>query len=184
MIELMVALIVLAILMALATPSFTEYLERYRLRSAVEDTLALFAQARQGSVEADRNVRVKVGGTTTDWCIGAVQEIEPAEGELVDTTPGNCMASGCGSAATACVVGGEPLFVDQAGRAGVSLEAVTADFTYDSKGGTLADLSEPEIEFLSSSGRYGLTIRLSALGQARACSTAGLREIPGFLPCT
>lgn len=182
MVELMISLVVLAILAALAAPSFIEYLERYRLRSAVEDTLAVFAQARQGAVEADRNVRLDVGGTSDAWCVGAIQQAEPAEGALVSVTPAPCDCSG---APETCLVGAERLVVDQSGRAGVTVTDVTTDFTYDSKGGTLADLAaEPEIEFVSSSGRYGLTIRVSALGQARACSTAGLREIPGFLPCT
>lgn len=182
MVELMISLVVLAILAALAAPSFIEYLERYRLRSAVEDTLAVFVQARQGAVEADRNVRLKMGGSTTAWCVGAIQQGEPADGALVSLTPAAC---DCSAAPAACLVGGERLVVDQAGRADVTVTNVAADFTYDSKGGTLADVSlAPEIAFLSSSGRYGLTIRVSALGQARACSTAGLREIPGFLPCT
>ena len=58
LIELMVALSVLAIMLAAAAPSFADFFERYRLRSAVDDTLNLFAAARQGAVEADRNVKI------------------------------------------------------------------------------------------------------------------------------
>lgn len=181
MVELMISLVVLAILAALAAPSFIEYLERYRLRSAVEDTLAVFVQARQGAVEADRNVRLKMGGSTTAWCVGAIQQGEPADGALVSTTPAAC---DCSAAPATCLVGGERIVVDQAGRADVTVADVTTDFTYDSKGGTLADLSTtPQIHFVSSSGRYGLSICVSALGQARACSTTGKREIPGFRSC-
>lgn len=182
MVELMISLVVLGILAALATPSFIEYLERYRLRSAVEDTLAVFAQARQAAVEADRNVRLDVDGTTDAWCVGARQAADPVEGALVAAPP----ACDCSAAAAACVVGGEQLVVDQTGRAGVTVGAVGTNFIYDSKGGALAEpfpLVLPQVSFISSSGRYGLTIQVSALGQARACSTAGLREIPGFLPC-
>ena len=63
LIELMVAVIVLAILTAIATPSYVEYLERSRLKGAVEETLTLLAQARQGAVEADRNVKVRLTAT-------------------------------------------------------------------------------------------------------------------------
>lgn len=182
MIELMVSLIVLAVLAAIATPSFVEYLERYRLRSAAEDTLALFAQARQSAVEADRNVRLKVSGTTSAWCVGAIQASEPATaGDMVSVTPAAC---NCQSAPATCLVGGDRFVVDQAGRTGVTVTAVTTDFTYDSKGGTLADLSvTPEINFVSSSTRYGLSVRVTALGQARICSSTGKPEIPGFVPC-
>ncbi|MGF2076066.1 pilus assembly FimT family protein, partial [Enterococcus casseliflavus] len=58
LVELMVTLGVVAVLIAVASPSFADYFERYRLRSAVDDTLSVFGQARQGAVEADRNVQV------------------------------------------------------------------------------------------------------------------------------
>lgn len=183
LIELMVSLAVLAVLLVAAAPSFADFFERYRLRSAVDDTLAIFAQARQGAVEADRNVRVAVGGTTTAWCIGAVQAAEPTTaGALVSMTPAAC---DCSAAPATCTVDGTQLTVDGAGRPGVSVDAVGTNFTYDSKGGTLANLaSAPQIDFLSSSGRYGLSVRVSALGQARACVIGDKRPVPGYQPCS
>jgi prepilin-type N-terminal cleavage/methylation domain-containing protein len=187
LIELMVTLAVLAILLVAAAPSFTDFFERYRLRSAVDDTLTIFAQARQAAVESDRNVRLTVGGTTTAWCVGAVQAPEPTAntGALVDETPDPCL---CGSAPAGCQVDGGQLTVDGSGRPGVSVGAVGTDFTYDSKGGTLsaADLSAaslPQIDFISSKGHYGLSININALGQARACVTTNKRPIPGFKSC-
>lgn len=182
LVELMVTLAVLAILLAAAGPSFADFFERYRLRSAVDDSLALFAQARQGAVKADRNVRLLVGGTASNWCLGAVQAQEPATaGALVATTPAAC---DCAAAPNLCQVEGEQLVASGTGRRGVSVSAVGADFTYDSKSGTLANLaSTPQIDFLSSTQRYGLSVRVSALGQARACVIAGKRPVPGYRPC-
>lgn len=181
LIELIVTLAVLAVLLAAAAPSFADFFERYRLRSAVDDTLTLFAQARQGAVEADRNVRVDVDPTAGAWCLGAVQATDPGNGALVSTTPAAC---DCGGTPGNCLVDGAVLTVDGAGRPGVSVSATGGSFTYDSKGGTLASLgSNPQIDFLSSSSRYGLSIRVSPLGQARACVTAGKRPVPGYQPC-
>lgn len=185
MIELMVSLAVLAVLLAAAAPSYADFFERYRLRSAVDDSLTLFSQARQAAVEADRNVRLSVGGSTANWCLGAVQTSqtvgEVSSGAQVSVTPAAC---NCSTSPTSCSVDGNQLTVDGSGRPGVSVAAVGTNFTYDSKGGTLSNLAlTPQIDFISSSSRYGLSVRVSALGQARACVTAGKRPVPGYQPC-
>lgn len=184
MVELMVSVVILAILLVIATPSFTEFFERARVRGAAEDALALMAQARQAAVEADRNIRLKVNGSTSDWCLGAVQQTDPATaGDLVSTTPAAC---NCASNAAACLVGGEVLVADGAASDGVTVNAgsLATDFTYDSKGGTLANLgATPQVEFVSSSGRYGLRLQVNALGQARICNF-GTRDVQGFDTCS
>ena len=179
MIELMAAVIVLAILAAIATPSYIEYLERSRLRSAVEDTLSLLAQARQGSVEADRNVKVRFVASSSAWCGGAVEQTNPgAADDPVATDPAACDCS----TPTTCVVGGEQLVVSSSGR-DVTVPAGTTTVTFDSKNGTLTPLGAQTVDFLSSSGRYGLRVRVSALGQARACIIPGKRFVGGYNEC-
>lgn len=181
LVELVVTIAVLLVLLVAASPSFADFFERYRLRSAIDDSLTLFAQARQAAVEADRNVTVKFLEDAGAWCGGAIQATEPAPGELVSSAFAACDCT----TPDACMVGGEELVVDGSGRPGVTLSAgANTEFTYDSKGGTLSDLDmAPALSFLSSSGRYGLQIQVSALGQARACVIAGKRPIPGYQSC-
>jgi prepilin-type N-terminal cleavage/methylation domain-containing protein len=180
LVELMVALSVLAILLAAAAPSFADFFERYRLRSAVDDTVNLFAAARQGAVEADRNVKIKFAAATTNWCAGAIEQASPATlGDPVPIDPAPCA---CDSAPVACVVGSDNLVTSAAGR-GVTISPGGTVFTFDSKNGTLDPLASQQVDFQSSSGRYGLAVQVSALGQARACITAGKRPIPGYRPC-
>ena len=180
LIEFMVALSVLAIMLAAAAPSFADFFERYRLRSAVDDTLNLFAAARQGAVEADRNVKIKFATATSDWCAGAVEQASPAT--LGDPIPINPASCDCDSAPAACVVGSDNLVASAAGR-GVTISPGGTVFTFDSKNGTLDPLAAQHVDFLSSSGRYGLTVQVFALGQARACISAGKRPIPGYRSC-
>ncbi|MDQ3618189.1 MAG: prepilin-type N-terminal cleavage/methylation domain-containing protein [Pseudomonadota bacterium] len=181
LIELMVALAVLAVMFVAAAPSFADFFERYRLRSAVDDTVSLFATARQGAVEEDRNVNVAVGGDTSNWCVGAVQQAVPGLYQPVGLTPTAC---NCVTAPNTCVVNGETLVVDGSGRPGVKLAAGGTTFAYDSKNGTLADLTAtPSVEFISPSDKYRLRVLVSALGQARACVPAGKRPIPGYPSC-
>lgn len=178
LIELMVTIAVLSVLLVAASPSFVDFFERYRLRSAVDDTVNLFAAARQGAVEADRNVKIKFAASTTDWCAGAIAQASPAEGEPVPINPAPC---NCATPLT-CLVGGDNLVASAEGR-GVTIGAGGTEFTFDSKNGTLDPLATQAVAFLSSTGRYGLTVQVSALGQARACITAGKRPIPGYRPC-
>jgi len=180
LIELMVAIAVLAVLLAAAGPSFADFFERYRLRSAVDDTLNLFAVARQGAVEADRNVKVKFADSTSDWCGGAIEQTSPSTvGDPVPLDPTACV---CESAPDSCLVGGENLVVNAGGR-GVTIGAGGTTVTFDSKNGTLNPLATREVDFISSSGRYGLKVQVSALGQARACWISGKRPIPGYREC-
>lgn len=180
LIELMVSIAIVAILLALATPSFVDYFERYRLRSAVDDTLNLYAAARQGAVEADRNVRVTFAASTSDWCVGGVQQTDPvAVGDPVPVAPAAC---DCGSTPAGCSVNGATLVASEGGR-GVTIGSGGTDVTFDSKNGTLNPLGTAAIDFFSSTARYGLRVQVSALGQARACVIPGKRAIPGYSPC-
>lgn len=182
LVELMVALTVVIVLLVIATPSFAEYFERSRVRGAAEDALAALVHARQGAVEEDRNVRVTVGGTTGAWCLGAVQAQPASAGLLVESVPDEC---DCASTPGACLVGGDRVVATGAGRRGVEVAtaSLATDFTFDSKAGTLRDLGQPVIDFVSSSRRYGLRIEMNALGHARICNF-GTREVQGFSSCS
>lgn len=179
LVELMVTVAVLAVMLVAAAPSFSDFFERYRLRSAADDALNLFATARQAAVEADRNVGVRFVGGDVDWCGGARQAAEPAAGELVDIDDVFC---DCANAPAQCQVGGDAFLVNSGGR-GVSL-ADDVEFAYDSKGGTLVDTTtSPQLVLVSSSERYAVQVEVSALGQARACVPVDKRPIPGYSEC-
>lgn len=179
LIELMVTVAVLSVLLVAASPSFADFFERYRLRSAADDVLNLFAAARQGAVEADRNVAVKFAADTTDWCVGGIQQVDPAVGDPVPLAPAACA---CDTAPGTCLVGGQQLVASSEGR-GVTIGAGNTSFTFDSKNGTLSPLASQSVDFLSSSARYGLRVQVSPLGQARACVVPGKRPVPGYQEC-
>ena len=179
LVELMATIAVALVLIVVAVPSFERFFERYRLRSAVDDTLDIFAAARQGAVESDRNVNVTFGASTTAWCVGAVQQASPAPGDVVPVTPTACE---CSSAPDACLVAGKQL-VASAGTKGVTIGAGGATFTFDSKNGTLDPLATQSIDFISPKGNFGLTVRVTPLGQARACVPTGKPSIPGYYSC-
>lgn len=179
LIELMVTVAVVAILAVAAAPSLREFFERYRLRGAVEDVLSALATARQNAVEADRNVKIRFSPAIDEWCVGGVQQADPTEGALVAVDPAACQ---CESSPSTCVVGGEQLLASAAGR-DISISPGGTEITFDSKNGTLDDLTPQNVTLLSSTGRYGLQVQISALGQARACRLANKDAFPGFPTC-
>ena len=179
LIELMITVAVVAILAVAAAPSLRDFFERYELRGATEDVLSALANARQGAVEADRNVKVRFSAATENWCVGGIQQADPAEGALVAVDPAPCQ---CETSPATCVVGGEPLIATAAGR-DVTIAAGGTTITFDSKNGTLNPLTPQNVTFLSKTGRYGLQVQISALGQARACRPSDKDTFPGFSTC-
>lgn len=177
LVELMVTAAVVAILAMAAAPSLKEFFVRYRLRGAVEEVLAVLGTARQGAVEADRNVKIKFSDDVTDWCVGGIQQTDPAEGQLAATDPTACA---CESAPGTCLVGGEQLVASVQGR-GVTMSSGGTTLTFDSKNGTLTPLSPQSVTFLK--GTYGLQVQVSALGQARACRPADKDAFAGYPTC-
>lgn len=88
-IELMVTVAVLAVLMALAAPSFNPILERWRVRQAVEGLQSALYFARSEAIKRGGNVLVEKlpnGSTTADWGRGW-QVCNDANGN------GSCQAS-------------------------------------------------------------------------------------------
>ena len=183
-IELMVVIAIVAILAALAIPSFNEYFEKSRLRGAADAMIALMANARAESVKRDRGVVVKVGGDAADWCVGANQAANPSSAGAPIPAPTSCDCDVVG----ACSLGDASSVVDGSGFRGVSISSTGASVTFDPKLGTL-DISaistfvEPSVDLSSSSGRFGLRVTVSALGHVRACVPSGKAPISGYREC-
>lgn len=181
LIELMVTIAVLAILLTLAAPSFSEFFERTRLRAAVDDVQNLLASARSAAVQTDRDVAVAFGGTTAAWCVGARAALDPATaGALVPPATACTCAVGNGAS---CTIAGSRMVVDSTGKPGVTVSTVDASFTYDAKTGALGNLAPLSVNFTSATGKYVLQLGVSPLGHARTCVPAGQPTFPGVPSC-
>ncbi len=177
LIELMVTIAVLAILMAIATPSFTDFFQRYRLRGAADDVATLLAVARSDAVARNRNVAVVFSGTGGAWCVGAEAAAEPAApGDLVTTAP-TCNCSGD------CTVGDRVMESRGADYNGVTVTAVPAALVFDRLRGTAEPLGVRTMTFQSPNGVYSLAVNVSALGRGRLCVPAGSPAMAGFQTC-
>jgi len=195
LIELVVTLIVAAILVGLAVPSFRDLIDKSRLRGATDDLVNLLNIARGSAVKLGHNVNVSIDGTST-WCAGAISATNP-------TTPGESVstitACACSTAPGACVVGDQPLTLSYtsylSGSNHVTLTSVdttiassgagNGGLTFTSKFGAL-DLSgalpaSPLVELRSPLGKYSTRVTVSPLGQTYVCSVG--KFISGYPTC-
>jgi type IV fimbrial biogenesis protein FimT len=182
MVELAITLLVLAILTAMAAPSFADFIDRYRLRGAIDDVLSVIAHARTASVKSSRDVSIAFAGTIDDWCVGASAAGDPGPGEPIPAAA----ACDCVNAA-ACQVDGQRLAVDVGQHRGVRIDAIPDVFVFNSRLGTAigaGGVATPDaMTFSSPSGKYDMRVDVSALGQARACIPVGKPAIAGVPSC-
>lgn len=181
LIELMVTIAVLAILVAIATPSFNDFFDKYRVRGAANDVISVVSQARAVSVKSGRGVRVDFGGTTGAWCVAASPAVVPAAGAPISG------AVDCDCAASSCqpMGDGQVLAVAQGAHPGVTASAgtVAVNFSFDSRLGLVVPVANHSATFNSPTGKYALQVAVNPLGQANLCTPAGKPQISGVPTC-
>ena len=184
LIELMVTLAVLAVLVAMAFPSFSAFMEKARLRAAADALLGQLALARSEAVRSDRNVLLNIIGEDGSWCSGARQF--QAGGILGLTEASGSEACDCSEDASTCLVAGNSSVVDSASFAGVVMSGGDGTtFEFDRKTGTLLDLVPVTIGLRSNAhpSMFGLNIVTTPMGHARACIPDGFASFGSYRPC-
>ena len=181
LIELMVAVAVLAILTVMAAPSFVTYLDKSRVRGTADNVVNLLAQARQGAVKYDRDVSLAITGVDGTWCLGANEAVDPSVGSLsLGAVACDCIED------DECLVDNERLVVASSQHAGVTLTSPSANLMFDGRLGitsdaNTADADASSFDLTSKRGLYVLTVEISPLGQATVCSKSG--NILGYPSC-
>lgn len=183
LIELMVTIAVLAILVAIATPSFNDFFDKYRVRGAANDVISVVSQARAESVKSGRGVGVNFGGTTGAWCVAASPAVVPAAGAPIGGTVG----CDCAASPSSCqpMGDGQVLAVALGAHPGVTASAgtVAVNFSFDSRLGLIVPVANHSATFNSPTGKYALQVVVNPLGQANLCTPTGKPEIAGVLTC-
>lgn len=72
LIELMLGIVVLAILLAVAVPSFNNLSEKYRLKGAAERLSADTQMAKSTAIARNEPITISIRGGT-DWCVGVTE---------------------------------------------------------------------------------------------------------------
>lgn len=173
MVELMVTVAVATVLLIVATPSFTDFLDKSRLRGVAGNAVDFINAARAQSVKQGRDINVAFGGTAAAWCIGANVAAEPASpGDAV----GAAAACDCNTAPAACLVAGAQSTLDTSSINGVSINAVPASFTFDNRLGTVLPLGTTIATFSSPLKKFDLQLTVTPIGQVSLCVPASSKR--------
>jgi prepilin-type N-terminal cleavage/methylation domain-containing protein len=153
-IELMITLTVLAVLAAIATPSFNELLERRKLQGAGEQLFVDLMFAKSESIKRNIPVTVSFVGSGDTWCYGMAVNA----------------ACDCSDNVPACSIDGVTKIINQDDYEDVSLDA---DSTYVDGTVTFTPLrgaaNAGNLQFSISNGSE-LGAVVSSFGRVRLCS--------------
>ena len=185
-IEMMIAVAVLAIITALALPSYREILEKRKVTSAAEQTMSFLSSAQLESVKRNRTVAVQFGTYSKDgdsavhWCLG-----------MTDQATCDCRPD----AATCTIEGAVRSFQSDTlkYRKGASSIDTTATqfgggdsiFQFDPVRGLTLNSETVDLALISpDQAMYALNVELTPTGRVKICtSSRGSKPVPGFDAC-
>ena len=164
LVELLVAVAVLAILLAVAVPAFSGMLHNSRLRGAADVMMADLRQAMTESIKRDGNISISFSQGASGWCYGY------SVGAACDCHTAN-----------ACVVDGVERVTRGSGYAGVLLTPGVSGnrFSFQPRRGTV---TAGNVQFTASHGK-AVRVVVSGYGRIRAWSPAGSTHLSSYPVC-
>jgi type IV fimbrial biogenesis protein FimT len=179
LVEMLITLVILALLLAAASPSFADFFDKARLRGAADDLATLYSKARTDAVKRGRDVTV---AATAGWCFGANEAPDRSTANAANPVPASA-ACDC-TAADACFVDFQRRVVASANYSGVSpVGALPGNLVFDGKLGNVSDLTARSLTLASPSGKFRAQLEISPLGQTRICTPTGYPAVGGYPPC-
>lgn len=192
-IELMIVMVIVAIGVALASPTFRTIIEKRELTATMEEVSSFLSFARGEAVKRNEEVTVSwstPGGHNVNWCIGAI----------VGGTACDCTET-VTTEADFCAIDGLSTRMVQADFVDINFEFMhmnpnTGNFSFDPVRGVLANISSAEIvdndylfyvhsdEGSGTSRDYKLELWLNITGRIAICGDATRQSIiSGYAEC-
>ncbi len=177
LIELMMTIILLAVSLVLAIPSFRDAVEKRQVTNAGEQLVSFINSAQGIAQRTNQVVTVSYNrDANDDWCVGAVG------GE----TACNCEQTNP-LATDYCQIDGRQMIVSQADTDNLEMmHAVSGDgaYAFDPIRGLFVDLSDSlSMELRSPSGDFRLTMQVNSTGRVMLCSADSSHKVPGYAIC-
>ena len=183
-VELMVAIAVLAIVMSLALPSYQTLIEKRRVTSSAEQVMAFLSSAQLESVKRNRFVAVNMNSDGTEWCLGMIAG---------DTDAVSCDCLALEGEENACEIDNALRVLDSSGvnypeMFEVDSSSLGGDddtFAFDPVRGLTVGAESVELQFLSGKGTYALNVEMNAAGRVNMCSDVSRSSkcVPGYESC-
>jgi len=198
MIEVMMSVVLMAIGLALALPSYREMVEKRQVTNGAEQ-LSAFVNTAQGLAQKrNRPVTVSYIPTSeTDWCLGMAEddtvchcknapETCTVDGQThvlnMSHANGHALMAAVSSASHAYYINPERgLFLPCEGE-GMEWQPICTPIPIADQSTTLSARNQPlDIELRSASGDFALRMQVNNTGRVSLCNSAGAREaIPGY----
>lgn len=140
LIELMIAIAVVAILAVIALPSFERTLERRRLVGAAENLFGALQYARSEAIKQNRLIAIDVDDGTT-WCYG----IDYDDGDADATDGDDGAGCDCNTPAT-CTINGVQKVTSSGEYLGITLDSSVTSVSFDPMRGTVGTAATFEFE--------------------------------------
>lgn len=184
-IELMIAIAVLAIVTSLALPSYRTIIEKRQVTSGAEQFKAFMSAAQLESVRRNQPVAVNFEWNGGSWCLG----IRTAE--TVANADCDCTIADTGNA-SACVMDGQLRVIDSNNlnypdvlQSSSTLGGGDNNLIFDPVRGLIFGNETANMEFLSDEGSYAVNVEVLPTGRMNICSDTdrGSKEVPRFESC-
>ena len=174
-IELLIAVAVLAIITSMALPSYRTIIEKRQVTSGSQQVGAFISAAQLEAVKRNENVTVSYVYTDdTDWCIGMV---------IGDA---NCTCSADTASNTCKIDGTDRVLTPDNLNYSDALQGVDGNdgFVIDPVRGVLVNFTDvTSFQFVSQPEEtYALNTRIGPTGRVSICSVSD-HEVPGFELC-
>jgi len=180
LIELMVVIVIAAILVALAAPSYIDVRERSIVRGAAGDLVEAVAQAKLEAAKRNDYVTVSVRGSGSAWCVGLSSGVIGCDCTLaIVATPPSATTDACNvtQVGTQALNGAKLL-------AAANFNSST-DFSIDPRLGMLqnaASAGSLVVRSPSDSWDYRVNFILSPTAQTKLCSPSGGKHVLSDIP--
>lgn len=166
LIELMVAIAILAILVTMAAPSFSSFIDKYRVKRAADTVSAFLINTKSEAIK--RNTTVRAVFQPGAWCVGM-------------TTADTCDCTATNSA-DSCEIDGAERVVRGSDFKDILL-AVSADESKFSFTPLRGAVNAGNAQVTSANGLQVRVVVKNTTGRIRLCSPSGSGNVGGYPVC-
>jgi prepilin-type N-terminal cleavage/methylation domain-containing protein len=179
LIEVLIAIAVVAIVASLALPSYRSIIEKRQVTSGAEQLAAFLSAVQMESVKRSENITVSYQ-SGANWCIGVATGVDACD--CTDTDP----------ATADCVIDSQVRVVNNSNLTYPDVvSAIDGDgaFIFDPARGLIYDDSgfaafdEAELEMVSADGTYAMNVQITSTGRVKMCSDSDDKAVPGYKTC-
>jgi len=174
----MIVMVIVAIGVALAVPSYQDVLQRRETTSQAEDLATFVSFAQTEAVKFNQMVSVHLTYTDAkNWCIGANEGSAPCDCTVTNTAAANY----CSLSEVAKIMRSS-----EKPESGMTAPAPDRTLVFDPVRGTMAvaDLGTNHgFTLESDNGNWSLQVDFAATGRIRICNPDSSKAIPGYKAC-